>query len=142
MELEQYFPDLGHTAYRRASPATAEYNCIAWAAHDQGQWWWPDVMGQGYWPPGAAREETLQAFEEAYGTLGFTRCESQDFESGFEKVAVYAKKSVPTHAARQLPDGRWTSKLGPLEDIDHDVLDAVEGDLYGEVALLLKRPIE
>ena len=46
---------------------------------------------------------------------------------------------VPTHAARQLASGLWTSKLGHSEDIEHD-LRALEGDTYGMVALLLKRP--
>lgn len=142
MELERYFPKLSQTSYRVTSPATPEYNCLAWAAGDDRQWWWPDAMGQGYWPVDVAREETLEAFEEAYRTLGFSQCEDASLERGFEKVAIYANKLVPTHAARQLSDGRWTSKLGPLEDIDHDALDAVEGDWYGKVALVLKRPIE
>ncbi len=142
MELEQYFPNLRDTSYRSTSPATPEYNCIAWAAEDQSQWWWPDAMGLGYWPAGVAREETLRAFEDAYGTLGFRPCDDADLEPGFEKVALYARASVPTHAARQLPDGRWTSKLGPLEDIEHDSPDGVAGDSYGNVALVLRRPAE
>jgi hypothetical protein len=48
-------------------------------------------------------------------------------------------RGVPTHAARLLPSGLWTSKLGEWEDIEHDLL-ALEGDVYGTVALLLKRP--
>jgi hypothetical protein len=142
MGLERYFPNLRETPYHPASPASPEYNCVAWAADDQSQWWWPDAMRQGYWPREAAREETLQAFEEAYGTLGFSQCDNADLEAHFEKVAIFAKNSVPTHAARQLPDGRWTSKLGTLEDIEHETLDALEGDWYGRVALLLKRRIQ
>jgi hypothetical protein len=35
--------------------------------------------------------------------------------------------------ARQLPDGKWTSKIGGEEDITHFLLDAVEayGPRYG-----------
>jgi len=142
MQLERYFPNLRSGSYLRTSPATPEYNCIAWAAHDQEQWWWPDAMGQAYWPQGVAREETIQAFERAYCRFDFKACENADLEPGFEKVAIYAKNSIPTHAARQLADGRWTSKLGPLEDIEHNTLDALEGEVYGEVVLLLKRPVE
>lgn len=40
---------------------------------------------------------------------------------------------------RQLPDGKWTSKLGALEDIEHDRLDALEGDDYGRVVAYMKR---
>ncbi len=41
--------------------------------------------------------------------------------------------------ARQVESGLWTSKLGSLEDIEHS-LEALEGSVYGAVAVLLKRP--
>jgi len=56
-----------------------------------------------------------------------------------EKVALYGSFLFYTHAARQLPDGRWTSKLGRLEDIEHDTPDDVAGGLYREVAQFMKR---
>ena len=68
MELKRLFPGLDGSAYDVTSPSTALYNCIAWAAQRDDQWWWPDAMGQYYWPVKASREETLQAFEKAYGT--------------------------------------------------------------------------
>jgi len=142
MTLEGYFPNLLEAPYQLTSPASAHHNCIAWPARDQERWWWPDPMGQGYWPTGVPREQTLSAFEQAYGTLGFARCEDAELEPGFVKIALYARGLVPTHAARQLPQGRWTSKLGPLEDIEHDTLHALEGDWYGEVVLVLKRRVE
>jgi hypothetical protein len=123
------------------SPPTRDYNCIAWAAGDTGHWWWPDVDPDDeaiFWPPGVVREETLAAFVAAFATLGFAPCSGEAPEPGFEKVALFARDGVPTHAARQLPDGRWTSKLGLREDIAHD-LHAVGGDLYGTVVLLLRR---
>lgn len=52
-----------------------------------------------------------------------------------------------SHVARQLPDGRWTSKLGPDEDIEHNDLHALEGDVgvyplcYGVVIRFMRRPI-
>jgi hypothetical protein len=62
-------------------------------------------------------------------------------EPGFEKVALIVDaRGVPTHAARQLPTGRWTSNLGAWEDIEHE-LHALEGHAYGIVALLLTRQI-
>ncbi len=45
------------------------------------------------------------------------------------------------HVARQLKEGMWTSKLGPDEDIEHNTLDALEGELYGAVTQVLKRPL-
>lgn len=46
------------------------------------------------------------------------------------------------HAARQLPTGAWTSKIGNLEDIEHAELDALAGPLYGSPAVVLSRPIQ
>jgi len=40
-----------------------------------------------------------------------------------------------------LPSGKWTSKLGRLEDIEHDTPDDVAGGVYGEVAGFMKRAI-
>ena len=56
-------------------------------------------------------------------------------------MAVFADPTGPTHAARQLADGRWSSKLGRREDIEHvlDALAGVDGDEYGQVVQVLKR---
>ncbi len=35
--------------------------------------------------------------------------------------------------------GKWSSKLGEAEDIEHDSLDDVAGGVYGEVVEVLKR---
>lgn len=98
-EIESSFPKLQTAAYHITSPATRDYNCIAWAAGDSRRWWWPE--------------------------------DDPDFADA---------DSIPTHAARQLPNGRWTSKLGFLEDIEHDLHD-VAGEAYGTVVVLLKRPM-
>jgi hypothetical protein len=45
-----------------------------------------------------------------------------------------------THAARQLDNGKWTSKLGQLEDIEHESLEALSGAVYGSVVQVLKKP--
>jgi hypothetical protein len=37
------------------------------------------------------------------------------------------------------PDGWWTSKLGPDEDILHRTPQALLGDLYGQVRKIMKR---
>jgi hypothetical protein len=73
-------------------------------------------------------------------TFGYTPCEGVDLEAGVEKVALYATADGrPTHMARQLPDGHWTSKLGEQVDIEHE-LHALAGELYGSVVRLLHRP--
>jgi hypothetical protein len=55
------------------------------------------------------------------------------------KVAIYASGGELTHAARQLPDGQWTSKLGDLEDIEHDTLEALKCEEYGKPVLIMRK---
>ncbi len=140
INLEDLFPRLHAGDYQFTSPPSQRYNCIAWAAGDTSKWWWPAADVRFYWPPTAPRVETLEAFEAAFAALGYSTCESEDLESGFEKIALFADPlQLPTHAARQLVSGRWTSKLGELEDIEHRLHD-LEGTVYGTVVRCLKRP--
>ncbi|HEV3383502.1 MAG TPA: hypothetical protein VG097_01740, partial [Gemmata sp.] len=88
---------------------------------------------------GAPREETIAAFIAAFATAGFLSTTSADLEPELEKVALFAIGSTPTHAARQLSNGWWSSKLGPAIDIEHDTLDAVAGGVYGDVVAILCR---
>jgi len=86
------------------------------------------------------REETVAGFIRAFGHLGYAICDSSDLEPDFEKLAIYADDTdVPTHMARQLQSGDWTSKLGELEDIQHLTLDQLSGSQYGRVVQFLKR---
>lgn len=137
------FPGLTSTNFHITSPETRAYNCIAWAAGDTARWWWPDDDPENdsvYWPAEVERQETLAAFVTAFAMLGFLPCEGEGLESGFERIALFAlADGTPTHAARQLPNGLWTSKLSTLEDIEHP-LHAVSGAEYGSVAQVFKRP--
>jgi hypothetical protein len=141
-QLLRAFPRLRVDLFRVTSPRDLTYNCIAWAAGVMDAYWWP--VGDGwppYWPEGVPREETLAAFQAAFAALGYLPCAREEHEPGFEKVALFvATTGCPTHAARQLASGRWTSKLGKAEDIEHD-LRALEGEVYGSVVLVLKRPL-
>ncbi|HTU91632.1 MAG TPA: hypothetical protein VMF69_16230 [Gemmataceae bacterium] len=139
--LEALFPRLRGTAYRITSSASDVYNCIAWAAGDTEHWWWPGDPARTYWPLGAPRLETLAAFRDAFAILGYVVCEQADLEQGFEKIALFADSDgTPTHAARQLGDGTWTSKLGMSEDIQH-ALENLVGTVYGSIAQILKRAL-
>lgn len=138
---ESDFPNLQEAGYLVTSEVTPQYNCIAWAAGDDGRWWWPDPMEQAYWPPDIPREETLDAFIQTYAKLGSQPCENEELEPAYEKIALFASSNgVPTHAARQLPNGSWTSKLGRQEDIEHS-LEGVEGPAYGTVVRFMRRPL-
>jgi hypothetical protein len=137
---EDVFPGLRGQPFTTTSPRDYHYNCIAWAAGDTRNWWWPDADGDDTWPPGVARVETVEAFRGAFATLGYAVCNDDRLEADCEKVALFALNGVPKHAARQRPNGRWTSKLGEMEDIEHALHD-LTGMLYGSVVLVLKRPL-
>ena len=65
-------------------------------------------------------------------------CKSKHYEGGYEKIAIYVKSGIPTHAARQLENRLWTSKCGIGEDIEHN-LEGLEGEHYGKAIHFMKR---
>jgi hypothetical protein len=130
------FPKLAETNFAVTSQPTTDYNCIAWAAGFQDHWWWPGR----HWPAEIPAVETRLAFIKAFRTLGYEECETPDLEAGYEKVCFYEKMGKPTHAARQLANGLWTSKLGLSHDISHE-LEGLRGNRYGKPAVYMRRPI-
>lgn len=135
------FPNLARDGYEIESEPTSRYNCIAWAAGNTDRWWWPsDPAYFSYWPPNVKRIETIQGFVEAFQELGYELGDNENYETGTEKVAIYANDNgEPTHMARQLSSGDWTSKLGHDHDIRHHTLQGLEGETYGHVSTILKR---
>lgn len=127
------------------SPVDPFYNCIGYAAGDDRRWWWPKLPGRAerptrYWPENAPHAETVAAFVAAYSSVGYASCKDGTYEAGFEKIAIFINsKGVVKHAARQLDDKYWTSKMGGNEDIRHE-LKAVAGSKYGHPKAFLKRP--
>lgn len=133
--LISIFPGLAETPFEITSPYDENHNCIAWAAGEQNFWWWPGR----FWPKEVPPAETRLAFIKAFATKGYEQCAGSELEDGFEKVCLYEKLGRPKHAARQLPDGRWTSKLGMEHDILHQ-LEGLSGKQYGKPALFMRRP--
>jgi hypothetical protein len=134
------FPNLSCHNSKPTSPMKSEYNCIAWAYGVDDMWFWPDADGFYYWPDNINRKINLNAFINLFKSIEYIVCENSNFETDFEKIAIYANDNIPTHAARQLPNGKWTSKLGPNIDIEHDTLDCLNGPTYGKVEVIMKRP--
>jgi hypothetical protein len=84
--------------------------------------------------------ETVDSFTDAFRTLGYEVCSDSAHEVGYERVAIYVDPGgTPTHMARQLSTGFWTSKIGKLEDIEHETLHGLEETDYGQVVRVLKR---
>lgn len=94
-----------------------------------------------YWPRGIPRQNTLAVWIRLFLNAGYQNCNSDSLEHGYEKIAIYASNNAPTHVARQLCTGRWTSKIGSDEDIEHELHDLVSNNIdgYGNISVLMKR---
>lgn len=138
-DIEQVFPLLGHDGFEITSAEDVRYNCIAYACNDITRWWWPTNRHGTYWPATVPMEETVAAFEALFQTLGYRRCKSVRPQRTFERIAIFERAGIPTHAARQLQDGRWCSKLGRHEDIEHLLLHGLEQSQYGTVFIVMRR---
>ena len=138
--LNPAFPALNVFNSAETSPATNRYNCIAWAAGEDRRFWWPHPSY--FWPKGAPRIVTIAAFVDAFATLGYSVCSNDRLDFGLQKVALYTLNGIPTHMARQLSDGAWTSKLGTSVDIRHKTLTALSGPAYGNPFLAMHRPLK
>jgi hypothetical protein len=158
----RHFPRLSNENHRCTSDPVEEQNCIAYAMGDKIHFWWPvhDFPGElpspYFWPLACPLQPTLEAFISAFKLLGFETCKSDEgghLEEGMEKIALFAvwvtrpdgqKQQEPTHAAVQSPrrNGKWRSKMGEDEDIEHDHVNDVGGGIYGEVVFVMRRPLK
>jgi hypothetical protein len=88
-------------------------------------WWWP--FESLPWPFAFPQDETVASFVKLYSVLGYSPCVDGSLEPGYEKLALYAIGPAVKHVALQLPNGKWTSKLGEhIEKIEHS-LDGLAG---------------
>jgi hypothetical protein len=139
LSTARLFPQIHEGNHRKTSDPDSSYNCLAWASHHTDRWLDP-LKPMGYWPPDVPLRLTLNNLTIIYGAEGWSRCDSPDVEPGYEKLAIYTdRRGLPLHAARQLANGKWTSKLGELEDIEHDDLQIFDGSSYGTPARYMRR---
>ena len=138
-QIRNKLPKLSNTDFKITSERDRQYNCVSWAANDVSKFWWP--APQYHWPEGLPLVVTLENFIAAFRTLGYEPCDTFVLEDGFEKVLIYSnREGRPTHIARQLSNGCWTSKLGREWDIEHRTFTGLEGVEYGSAMKALKRP--
>ncbi len=141
--LEGRHPNLLIYGYDVTSRRNKKYNCVAFAADDYTRWWEP-LSGPGFfWPKRTVpMDYAIQNYVRVFELMGYRRCDTEDFVSGFEKVAIYQDESGEfTHIARQTRAGDWQSKMGPYEDIRHDVTAALNDEVYGAPTIFLERRI-
>jgi hypothetical protein len=147
---EQYydadFPNLRKFGFKRTSEP-AYPNCISFVVGDNKRRWWPGeypLWSPDYWPkaPSSTAETpndaTLEVFKLGLATENFVECNDGKWAPGFEKIALYGRGREITHAALQIAEDKWMSKLGGDEDIEH-TLDGLEGPLFGIVVAYLQR---
>lgn len=131
------FPNLSPGNHRDTGLADGKCNCIAWAAGIDNDWW--DPATNRYWPANAPRDYKVTSLIVAFESVGYAVCADGALEDGVEKVAIFADGPEYMHAARQLQTGKWTSKMGPDEQIEHDTPNDLAGPAYGDVTTYMKR---
>jgi hypothetical protein len=131
------FPHLTDTNHRITSPASPRYNCVAWAVGDSEHWWEPS----SHWPIEGETNYDLAALRRALNAIGFLDCADGELEANIEKIALYGDGEFYTHVARQQSNGKWTSKLGSVEDIEHDAPENVAGGVYGQLTGFMMRRV-
>lgn len=134
LRLVAEFPALKRHPFEITSDPADFYNCIAWAAGDNARFWWPGR----FWPKDVGKAVRIETFRKAFASVGYEVCDGSELEPEWEKVAIYELDGAPTHAARQLSDGRWSSKLGRYHDIAH-TLEGLNGDQYGTPTVFMRR---
>ena len=135
------FPNSYNEPFLVTSPETWRYNCIAWAFGDDQRWYWPVGHPNFYWPPNIRRQLDMQSFIELYQLVGYTVCANGNLEIGVEKIAIFQLNGDPSHAARQLSNGNWTSKMGPWHDVEHTLNSMNNSVGYGDVTVFMSRPL-
>lgn len=128
--------------YKITSPHDTLYNCFAWSLNIDNRFIWPDADHIFAWPndPDLPRNDTLEVIIRFFQKINFEVTQVRQRQADFHRIAIYCNGNTPTHLARQLPDGKWTSKLGESIDIEH-TLEALEDGNYGQVKVIMARHI-
>jgi hypothetical protein len=139
--LESLYPELVKEGYEITSPKDKQYNCVAWAAEsDTGRWWEPSGEPFDHWPDGVPYDYAFENYVSLFEVRGYSKCADASLEEGYEKVAIYkSSDGWFTHVAQQLETGKWTSKLGPDEDVEHLTPHGLESVSNGSVEVILRR---
>lgn len=135
-KLRRLFPRLFGNEYQLTSKKSRRYNCLAWALGANDVWW--DAGVGGAWPDGVPDDGSVLAAIRFFEHFGYTCAADAELKEGLLKIAIYGDDQGYTHAARQLANGRWSSKLGKLQDIEHHKLESLFGRRYGTVVQIME----
>ena len=131
------FPNLANEEFKIIGDPTDQYNCIAYAAGDSTKWWWPD--GINYWPSWATLDNRMESLKEVFAGQGYEQCHNSTAEEGYQKVALYGFPGGFEHAALQMPNGPWRSKMGQGPIIEHHSPESLSDGMYGSPTIYMRR---
>lgn len=132
-DVREKYPNLKEGDWKVTGEKDCKYNCIEWSLCKDDEWIWDQVDNAG----NKNSDVEISDFDEFYKKQGLTKCGESSSECKPEckkrKVALFAKKGEPQHAAKETKDGGWwESKRGKNVKIIHR-LDQLEGGFYGDV---------
>ena len=135
--LTEAFPNLANENFEVVGGPSDRYNCVAYAANKKDQPW--DYNHRGHWPPWANRNDRIESLKQVFLGLECEECRDSELEDGYQKVALFEVQGQAKHAALQMPNGRWRSKIGDGPLIEHDTPESLAGELYGNPTVFLRR---
>jgi hypothetical protein len=117
------------TNLRYTSLRTEDYNCTAWATEIIHDW---VQFDNGY-------DTRISTYISYFEQKNFVRTDNKEVEIGVTKIAIYFEGEEFKHVARQLKNGKWTSKIGDWEDVEHDNIEILFGEFYGTQTIIMQR---
>lgn len=139
--LINLFPLLGNDQhYSLLSEATPVYNCIVWAMGYNDRWIDTYYSPGHWWPDGVSRDTKPQSLIGAFIAEGFEVTDNSHYEDGYDKVVLFQRNGMWTHASRIESDDTEYSKFGGLFDGVHS-RNVFTNSLYGDEFAYLRRPI-
>ena len=92
-----------------------------------------------YWIDSVPRNASIINLVKIFEHFGFERCNSL-VETGYKKIVIYGNHGISKHAAIQLDNIWYESKMGSYEICKH-TLEAIEGALYGYPKVWMRKKL-
>lgn len=138
-DLTAAFPGLAGEDFKILEPPSRYFNCVAFAAGDTTRIW--DYNEGYYWPPWTTRDSRIESLMEVFAGLGYEPCDDGAAEDGYRKVALYEENGIAQHAALQVSNGRWQSKMGQGPVIEHLSPESISGRVYGAPTTFMRKAV-
>ena len=102
---------------------------------------WINLLKRNAAPPWATLTNRIESLKEAFTGLGYEQCHDRGATAGYQKVALYEAQGRMQHAAIQMPNGRWRSKMGRGPVIEHRNPNSLSGGRYGQATIIMRRAV-